>query len=361
MQFQQSMKPLVSVIIPCYNHQSYVVQALQSAFDQDYSNFEVIIRDDFSTDDSAEKIKEFLSSLQNVKNIPYVVDFGIENIGMVRSVNKLISLAKGEIIFSCSSDDVLKPFRLSYVVAKSNRYKEIDLFLSDAEVIDSNGKLLKESFYNFNVASFGSDASSVDDEDYVFSNRNYRFAAGINFGGFGMAIRKRILKDFEYQIPEHLPYEDYLLSFLGIVQGGVMYTSKKLLQYRRTGNNISSIQKYQNEDEIVAQEAKFLRWTNLVEYEKINFLKTKGIAKPLSSKRNLMILLLKQNVVMNKMIISLAEKRSRFKLAVELLLLIIEGPKRKVCLNFFVKNLRTSALMSLVKDKFEKRETWASS
>lgn len=60
----QSNQPLVSVVIPCYNHESFVQDSIQSVIDQPYQNIELIIIDDGSKDGSVEKIQEMIPACQ---------------------------------------------------------------------------------------------------------------------------------------------------------------------------------------------------------------------------------------------------------------------------------------------------------
>ena len=53
--------PLVSVVIPCYNHEQFVQESIKSVIDQDYKNIELIVIDDGSKDGSVEKIKKILT------------------------------------------------------------------------------------------------------------------------------------------------------------------------------------------------------------------------------------------------------------------------------------------------------------
>lgn len=55
-----NQKPLVSVVIPCYNHENYVQECIKSAIEQDYENIELIIIDDGSKDESVNKIQELV-------------------------------------------------------------------------------------------------------------------------------------------------------------------------------------------------------------------------------------------------------------------------------------------------------------
>ncbi len=90
--------PLVSIIIPCYNGEEYVAEAIQSALDQTYPNFEVIVIDDGSTDGSLEVIRSFGGAIRWETG---------PNRGACAARNRGIELARGELIQFLDADDVL--------------------------------------------------------------------------------------------------------------------------------------------------------------------------------------------------------------------------------------------------------------
>ena len=95
------MNPLVSVIVPNYNHARYLEQRLDSVFNQTYTNFEVIILDDCSTDNSLEVINRY-------KDNPHLAQIVINetNSGSVfKQWEKGFGLAQGEYIWIAESDD----------------------------------------------------------------------------------------------------------------------------------------------------------------------------------------------------------------------------------------------------------------
>lgn len=95
--------PLVSIIIPCYNAERYVAEAIQSALDQTYPNKEVIVIDDGSTDGSLEVIKSFGHKIR-WETCP--------NRGGSAARNRGIELARGEFIQFLDADDLLHPEKL---------------------------------------------------------------------------------------------------------------------------------------------------------------------------------------------------------------------------------------------------------
>ncbi len=92
------IEPLVSVIVPSYNHELYVEETILSIVNQTYKNVELIVIDDGSVDDSV-KIIESLSEKYQFKFISQ------ENIGVSGTLNRGIELSKGEYVCTCESDD----------------------------------------------------------------------------------------------------------------------------------------------------------------------------------------------------------------------------------------------------------------
>jgi glycosyltransferase involved in cell wall biosynthesis len=96
------MNPLVSICIPTYNRASLLEKAVASALAQTIDNYEILIVDNNSEDDTEEKIRRFLSTqLRYVRNP--------QNVGMIPNWNKCIDLAHGKYICILHSDDYIEP------------------------------------------------------------------------------------------------------------------------------------------------------------------------------------------------------------------------------------------------------------
>jgi glycosyltransferase involved in cell wall biosynthesis len=98
------MKPLVSILIPAYNAEEFIVYALQSAVSQTWKRKEIIVVDDGSTDGTAELARRFAS--KDVKVISTV------NQGLSMAVNHAYRLCQGEYIQELDSDDILAPDKI---------------------------------------------------------------------------------------------------------------------------------------------------------------------------------------------------------------------------------------------------------
>ena len=91
--------PLISVILPVYNGEKYLAESIDSILNQTYRNFEFIIINDGSTDNSEQIIKSYTDS-----NIYYYINK--KNIGTAATLNKGINLSRGELIARMDQDDI---------------------------------------------------------------------------------------------------------------------------------------------------------------------------------------------------------------------------------------------------------------
>lgn len=127
------MTPLVSVIIPLYNYENYIKDCVQSVLNQDYPNFEIIIIDDCSTDDSYKIAKKFLSHNVFTKKLNKNRGYSkVKNAGIIRS--------KGEYITILDADDMYTRDSISSrmeILLKSNA----DFIHADAIEIHGNKTL----------------------------------------------------------------------------------------------------------------------------------------------------------------------------------------------------------------------------
>lgn len=102
-------KPLVSVLIPLYNHENFVEFAIESVMNQTYKNIELIVINDGSTDNSDEKVQDLLK----IYNFTY---YKQENKGLIFTIEKLRNLAKGKYISLLASDDAFVDNKIEILV-----------------------------------------------------------------------------------------------------------------------------------------------------------------------------------------------------------------------------------------------------
>lgn len=131
--------PLVSVIIPNYNHAKYLTERINSVLAQDYPNFEVIILDDKSTDNSV----EIIDTYKNHKRISNIV-INTENSGNTfHQWAKGIKLSKGEYIWIAESDDVADSCFISKLMDKLINTPNAIVAFCYSYMIDGNGNKLE--------------------------------------------------------------------------------------------------------------------------------------------------------------------------------------------------------------------------
>jgi glycosyltransferase involved in cell wall biosynthesis len=128
--------PLVSVIVPNYNHYNYLIERLECIFNQSYSNFEVILLDDCSSD----KSQEILSDYAENQKVRHCV-FNTSNSGNTFiQWNKGIELAKGEYIWIAESDDFCELNFLEELIQPFLQDSEIKLVYCQSNRVDEKGK-----------------------------------------------------------------------------------------------------------------------------------------------------------------------------------------------------------------------------
>ncbi len=124
--------PLVSLIIPTYNGSAFLAEALESASSQTYSNLEIIISDDASTDNTLEIVQSF----QRRSSLPVSI-LSHPNYGLVKNLNFCINQAKGKYIKFLFQDDLLEPNCLTEMVKLAQQDPEIGLVFSPRRVFIS--------------------------------------------------------------------------------------------------------------------------------------------------------------------------------------------------------------------------------
>lgn len=124
--------PLVSVIMPAYNVEKFVGQAIESILNQSYNNFEFIIADDASTDSTSGIIKGFIKKDKRI-----ILINNIQNIGVTKSLNKALELAKGKYIIRMDADDWSHPKRFELQIKLMEEHPEVVVSGSYVEVCNS--------------------------------------------------------------------------------------------------------------------------------------------------------------------------------------------------------------------------------
>ncbi|MBN8766981.1 MAG: glycosyltransferase family 2 protein [Thiobacillus sp.] len=127
-------QPTVSVIIPTYNREKFIGDAIKSVLDQTFQDFEIIVVDDGSTDGTAGVIKEFYS-----EKIRYIYQ---SNQGRSQARNHALNLAQGRYIAFLDSDDLYLPEKLGMQVDFMDKHPDYGMIYTSAYCVDENGNSL---------------------------------------------------------------------------------------------------------------------------------------------------------------------------------------------------------------------------
>lgn len=129
--------PKVSIVLPNYNYARYLDERIQSLLNQTYKDFELIILDDASTDNSVEVIQKYISD-PRVKT-----QFYTENSGLpYKRWNDGADLAQGEYLLFAGADDSCEPMLIEKLVEKLDHHPSVGLALSQSWEIDSDGNII---------------------------------------------------------------------------------------------------------------------------------------------------------------------------------------------------------------------------
>lgn len=131
---EAGVTPRISVIIPTYNNAHYIVEALQSVFAQSFSDYEVIVVDDGSTDETTAVLTPFTDRIRL---------FYQENAGSAAARNTGLATARGDVVLFLDADDVLLPGKLAAQMALLDKRPSLGAVHSGWQIVDSAGELVK--------------------------------------------------------------------------------------------------------------------------------------------------------------------------------------------------------------------------
>ena len=128
-------KPLISVIINCYNGEKFLKNAIRSVLNQTYKNWEIIFFDNNSKDKSVKILKEFKD-----KRIKFYSSQNKDLLPLYKARNLAIQKAKGKFITFLDVDDTWKKNKLSEQLNLSNKYPFIKIFYSNYDIFNQENK-----------------------------------------------------------------------------------------------------------------------------------------------------------------------------------------------------------------------------
>ena len=199
-----------------YNGAAFLTPQIESILAQLGAEDELVVVDDGSQDDS-------WGVLQNVKDRRLHLQRNERNTGVVRAFERALGLARGDIVFLSDQDDVWLPGKVVKVLDVFASNPSVTMVVSDAVVIDEQGRTLNQSF---------------------FSVRG-RFSTGFihnfiknKYLGCTLSFRRDMLRSF-LPIPADVPMHDIWFGLMNEIYGRTYFIDEPLIAYRRHRRNAS--------------------------------------------------------------------------------------------------------------------------
>ena len=248
--------PLVSILIPAYNHEKFVRQTIQSVINQTYKNIELIVIDDGSKD----RTWDILQSLKKECEERFVrVDFATQkNAGTCITLNRLLNKAHGDFISIVASDDCMAAHGCERMIDFLCSHSEYILAVGDNEIIDGEGKIVywdkernivydKNKAIYFRFSEFLQRTTDVNFLSEAFGSYNKLYIS--NHIPNGYIIRKNIFDKIQ-GFTKDAPLEDWYLMLQISKYGKMKFIDDVLFYYRWHGGNTiinnEKIKKYIN-------------------------------------------------------------------------------------------------------------------
>lgn len=216
-----STKPLVTILMPAYNHANFVKEAIESLIEQDYENIEFYIINDGSTDNTHEVIsKLFDKCKRRFTNFEYIHR---PNKGLIPTLKELEQFITGEYMSLLYSDDIYTKERIQIQINELIQNKDYAMCYGNMLGIDETSKVVKK-YKNKHKKS-----------GYIFNDlmlRNIVTAPTV-------MMRTNVFKSVGgYDL--NFDYDDYPLWLKIAHTHKILYLDEYLVFYRMHGNNVSS-------------------------------------------------------------------------------------------------------------------------
>jgi len=219
-------RPLVSIVIPTFNHARYLGGAVASALEQDYGSIEVLVVNDGSTDNTAQVIEPFASRIRY---------FFKERGGTSSALNLGIQKSGGAYLCWLSADDVFRKDKVTVQVGQMEQAQNLGFVYSGFNVIDAKGRV-KHSVHS----QYFSDHKTMVQQ----------LLSGCFINGSTVMMRKSALEKvggFDESLPQA---HDYDMWFRLLRHYPCDFSGQLLVNYRWHGENLSLRPDYECETRV---------------------------------------------------------------------------------------------------------------
>jgi len=225
---ENSYNPLVSVIIPNYNHAPFLKERIDSVLNQTYRNFEVILLDDCSTDNSREIIERYRGQ-EKISHIEY----NAANSGSTfKQWEKGINMAKGDWIWIAESDDIAEPIFLeSLIINEAASISKIRY--SASYVINENNETISEYIVPSNIPE---DIVNTSGEEFI---QHFLIKENSIPNASSVIFNRKLLKSSIFQkLKDFKLNGDWMFWILLSMQSKIYYCAKPLNKFRVHSQNV---------------------------------------------------------------------------------------------------------------------------
>ena len=223
-----SMSPKISVILPVYNTENYVSNALESLAAQTFKDFEVLCIDDGSTDQSLKILKDFSSSDPRFKCISK------SNEGLSATRNLGIKLAQGEILLFVDSDDQIESSTLE-VCYNQIVNNNLDILFFDAQSVYESEDLKEKFTWYQNAYTRSKEYNEILSGEEMF---NKMMSCGDYIVSACMyAISKKLIQSNNLSFVRGILYEDNIFTYKALISASRVKHVKKPFYIRLVRKN----------------------------------------------------------------------------------------------------------------------------
>lgn len=225
--YMNKTKPSLCIVMTTYNGETFLSEQIDSILNQSYQDFELIICDDKSEDNTVEIIQNYLKDHDNI-----TLYQNEENIGVVQNFENALKKCDSSYIALSDQDDIWHKDKLKISMQKlkimEGSYPNIPLLIhSDLEMIDDNGNIFSPSYFNFRGYTLSSEKSlnTIISQNGIMGNT---------------ILINNHLKKLILPFPNHLIVHDYWIALINEIYGKRTTIYKPLVQYRIHEKNLSN-------------------------------------------------------------------------------------------------------------------------
>lgn len=223
--------PKVSIVLPTYNGEKYLAESIESIVEQTFTDWELIIVDDCSSDRTYDIAKEYAKS-----DIRIHVVHNTENQKLPRSLNIGFDMARGKYLTWTSDDNMYQKDAIAVMAERLNKENDVFMVCADMQIIDEIGRITgrAETYSNEKIYAFNCVGAC-----FMYKREVYERIGGYDADAF-------CVEDYDY--------------WLRIIQtfGRILPIHQSLYLYRRHGKSLSVTKRKQVEDQLTKLRIKYI-------------------------------------------------------------------------------------------------------